>query len=298
MSVHRTVNNVDVIELLRCLRDIQRVLWDHVVYCSQTYKSSMRSRCLLFAVHTRVLWDHVVYCSQTYNEFSWDHVVVLFAVHTTSSHEITLNVLFAVHTTSSHEIMLLYCSNSTYNEFSWDHVECTVHRHTRVLWDHVVYCSQNIQEWSHEITCCTVRTVNNEFSWDHVVVLFAVHTTSSHEITCLLSARHSRTWSHEITLLYCSNSTYKSSHEITLYVCSMNSTVCNNEFSWDHLLYCSQYIQRVLMRSRCCTVHSKFNEFSWDHVVVLFADIQEFYEITLFTVRRRDLIELLNVYEQ
>ena len=174
------------------------------VNCSQ--RVLMRSRCC--TVHS------------TFNEFSWDHVVVLFTVHSRVLMRSRCLCLRTVNK-SSHEITLLYCSqyiqefswdhvvvlfNSTFNEFSWDHVvvlfEQYIQRvlmrslvvlfavHSRVLWDHVVYCSQTFKS-SMRSRC----------------LLFPVHSRVLMRSRCC-TVRSTFKSSHEITLLYCSNSTY------------------------------------------------------------------------------------------
>ena len=218
MSVNS--KHVDLRTLVMSARHT-RVLWDHVVYCSQyiqrvlmrsrcctvrsTYKSSHEITCLLFEQTYKSSMRSLVVLFADIQEFSWDHVVCLFYESR--------------------------CLVPKFNEFSWDHL-FTVRRHSRVLWDHVVYCSNSTYKSSHEITLLYCSQYIQRVLWDHVV--------------------------------YCSNR--------------------HSRVLWDHVVYCSQYIQRVLMRSRCCTVHSTFKS-SMRSRCLLFADIQEFYEITLFTVR-------------
>ena len=128
------------------VRRHSRVLWDHIVYCSQTFKSSMRSHCLLFADIqefyeitlftvrrlSRVLWDHIVYCSQTFKS-SMRSRCLLFADFKSSmrSRSQTFN-------SSMRSRCLLFADIQEFCEITL----FTVHRHTIVLWDHVVYCSQ------------------------------------------------------------------------------------------------------------------------------------------------------------
>ena len=189
----------------------------------------MRSRCCTVrTVHTRVLMRSRCCTVRTVNKWSHRTLVVLFTVHSTSSHRDSclclqnskqrdlielLTCLWTVNNVLwSHRTLEM--SATFKNVISWDHL-LSVRRHTRVLWDHVVYCSNR----------------HSRVLWDHVVYCSQTY-KSSHEITCLLFTVHSRVLMR--SLVYCSNrhsrvlwdhvvycsQTYKSSHEITLFTVS------------------------------------------------------------------------------